>query len=195
MCEEMSVRSFRKVCLVESAIYTNILYIYVHDDTSPLTRLRHRHPIRDPTIRHNRILSKATKFVLRRLQHLRLHLHKRRQFTPPIITITTLGKRFPQWNRALIENKMNVPRDSSIVLVGGGVTPAAVLTIPAQRFGRLDDFHVESRAKGFHVRDNEGAVALEMIGGQDGRELREAEGREDGGDIGVVGEVWCWWIC
>lgn len=34
-----------------------------------------------------------------------------------------------------------------------------------------------------------------MIGGQDGRELREAEGREDGGDVGVVGEVWCWWLC
>lgn len=153
MCEEMSLldHSERSVWLNQPSTLILYIYICVHDDTRPLTRLRHRHPIRDPTIRHNRIVSKATKFVLRRLQHLRLHLHKRRQFTPPIITIPTLGKRFPQWDRALIENKMNVPRDSSIVLVGGGVTAAAVLTIPAQRFGRLDNFHVESRAKGFHV--------------------------------------------
>lgn len=60
-----------------------------------------------------------------------------------------------------------------------------------QRGRRRDHFDVQPGPEGLEVRDGElvGNTRVVVGGGQEGGELREAEGGEDRHDVGVVAEV------
>jgi len=70
-----------------------------------------------------------------------------------------------------------------------GVGFAALGPVGRNRLWGSDDFNVHPCAKGLQMRDYEVVIWNWACGGEEGGELSEAESGEDGGHVGVVGEV------
>lgn len=138
------------------------------------SRVHDRHTIRDATVRHSRILAEAAILILSLLELAGLDLEEGRQLAPAVVTVAALWETLAEWDGALVEDEVDVagwPPGFVGVARGAGA---------AEGLRGLDDFHVEACAERLHVRDDEGAVTLKLGGWEDGRELREAKGSEDG---------------
>jgi len=155
---------------------------FSHPPLSNVGLVRQRHTIRDTSVGTDRVVAKAGILVLRLSQIRALHLQKRRQLAPPIVSQPTSRERHAQRQRALVEDEVDVRRGRAGEVVGAARAGAV------ERGRGVDDFHVEAGAEGLHVGDDEGAVRGHVGVGHDGGELGEAEGGEDAHDVGVVGE-------
>ena len=158
---------------------------------TPSTLLRrrrsNRRPICDPPIRHNRILAITTEIILRRRQAILLRGQKRIHLAPSVRAVAASGETGAQREGALVDDEVDVgggrARGVGVGVGGGGA-------VGGDRVRGFDDFDVEAGAEGLEVGDDEGAIAGDgALFGQDGGELGEAEGGQDGGDVRVVGEV------
>lgn len=134
-------------------------------------------------------LPKASLVKVGQLGHLLLHLEESIQLTPAVQPRrVALGEAMTERHRPLVEHKVDVL----------GLPPSrrplhvpTSLAVGADGLGRFDDLDVEPRAKGGDVRHGE--VVLSRVGfwrqGRVVAELGQAEGRQDGDDVGVVAEV------
>lgn len=109
-----------------------------------------------------------------------LHVKKRVQLAPAIEAVGVARlKTAAERNSALIEEEVDI----------GGGRAGEVGSVRAERVRSCDDFNVEAGAKGREVRGDERVWAWVVVGGQEGGELGEGEGRENGLYVCVVGKV------
>nr|POE47189.1 ribosomal lysine n-methyltransferase set10 [Quercus suber] len=106
------------------------------------------------------------------------------QLAPAVVAGAALGQGAAEGDGALVEEEVDVGGGRA-----GGEVAGAADARGVERARRVDDLDVEARAEGLHVRDDERPVRKDVVRGQEGGELGQAEGGDDGHDVGVVGEV------
>ena len=115
------------------------------------------------------------------LRHLVLHLEKGLELTPPINSCSIALWQAPAEREcSLVEDKMHV-----FCLLSVKIAP----TVSGQRLWGPYYFNVEAGAEGGNMRHGEIVMARVLCGEKQLRELTQAKGRQDGDDVGIVGEV------
>jgi len=145
--------------------------------------IRQRRAVCERAIRPYGIVAIASKVIVRLCQHPALHLEESVELTPTIITQSTSWEADAQWQSTLVEDEVDVGCLRACLVRG------SVLARTTERRWSLDDFHIQTSAKWLHMGNDQAAVGDDVRGGQERRELREAEGGQDAHDVRVVGEV------
>ncbi len=143
------------------------------------------HTIGDRAIRYGWIFA-VTGIVIRGIgQRLLLNRDELLQLAPSVRPLATGWEACAKRQRALVDDEMDVGGSRARCI--GGKT--RFCSVSGDGLWCIDDLDIQAAAERLDMRDDKLLVWWGPAGRQSRRELREAEGSKNTGNVGVVGEV------